>query len=112
LNPILFDYNKHNIKPQAAFELDKLVAIMKKYPDMKISVESHTDTRGKAEYNRTLSEKRAQSTVQYVISQGIDKARITGTGFGLDKPASPCGSKCSEADHQKNRRSEFIIIER
>ena len=112
LNPILFDYNKHNIKPQAAFELDKLVAIMKKYPDMKISVESHTDTRGKAEYNRTLSDKRAQSTVQYVISQGVDASRITGQGFGLDKPASPCGSNCSEADHQKNRRSEFIIIER
>ena len=112
LNPILFDYNKHNIKPQAAFELDKLVDILKKYPNMKISVESHTDTRGKAEYNRELSEKRAQSTVQYVIAQGIDAARISGQGFGLDRPAEDCGNKCSEADHQKNRRSEFIIIER
>ncbi len=112
LNPILFDYNKHNIKPQAAFELDKLVEIMKKYPNMKIAVESHTDTRGKAEYNRELSNKRAQSTVQYVISQGIDGSRISGQGLGLDKPAVQCGSKCSEADHQKNRRSEFTIIER
>ncbi|MEM7187050.1 MAG: OmpA family protein [Bacteroidota bacterium] len=112
LNPILFDYNKHNIKPQAAFELDKLVDIMKKYPNMKISVESHTDTRGRAEYNRELSDRRAQSTVQYVISQGIDASRISGQGFGLDKPAVNCGSNCSEADHQKNRRSEFIIIER
>jgi outer membrane protein OmpA-like peptidoglycan-associated protein len=112
LNPILFDYNKHNIKPQAAFELDKLVDIMKKYPNMKISVESHTDTRGRAEYNRELSNKRAQSTVQYVISQGIDSSRISGQGFGLDKPAVKCGSNCSEAQHQKNRRSEFIIIER
>jgi len=112
LNPILFDYNKHNIKPKAAFELDKLVDIMKKYPNMKISVESHTDTRGRAEYNRELSERRAQSTVQYVISQGIDGSRISGQGFGLDKPAVACGSGCSEAQHQKNRRSEFIIIER
>ncbi|NND62014.1 MAG: OmpA family protein [Flavobacteriaceae bacterium] len=112
LNPILFDYNKHNIKPQAAFELDKLVGIMKKYPNMKVKVESHTDTRGRAEYNRELSERRAQSTVQYVISQGIDASRISGKGMGLDKPAVPCGSNCTEADHQKNRRSEFIIVER
>ncbi len=112
LNPILFDYNKHNIKPQAAFELDKLVGIMKKYPNMKIKVESHTDTRGNADYNRNLSEKRAQSTVQYVISQGIDASRISGEGMGLDKPAVPCGSNCTEADHEKNRRSEFIIVER
>jgi outer membrane protein OmpA-like peptidoglycan-associated protein len=112
LNPILFDYDKHNIKPQAAFELDKLIEIMEKYPDMKIVVESHTDTRGNAEYNRNLSEKRAQSTVQYVISQGIDASRISGKGFGLDDPAVDCGGNCTEADHQKNRRSEFNIIER
>lgn len=112
LNPILFDYDKHNIKPQAAFELDKLVSIMKKYPNMKISVGSHTDTRGRAEYNLQLSEKRAQSTVQYVISQGIDANRISGKGFGQTSPAVQCGSKCSEAQHQKNRRSEFTIIER
>ncbi len=112
LNPILFDYNKHNIKPQAAFELDKLVSIMKKYPNMIINVESHTDTRGNADYNRKLSESRAQSTVQYVISQGVDASRISGQGFGLDKPAVDCGKNCSEEDHQTNRRSEFIIVER
>lgn len=112
LNPILFDYNKHNIKPQAAFELDKLVGIMKKYPNLKIKVESHTDSRGNDNYNRELSEKRAQSTVQYVISQGIDASRISGQGFGEDKPAIPCGSNCTDEQYQKNRRSEFIIIER
>ncbi|MBW2937108.1 OmpA family protein [Aureisphaera sp. CAU 1614] len=112
LNPILFDYNKWNIKPKAAFELDKLVEIMKKYPNMKIKVEAHTDNRGKDDYNRELSEKRAQSTVQYVISQGIDASRISGQGFGEDKPVVACGTNCSDADHQKNRRSEFIIIER
>ena len=112
LNPILFDYNKWDIKPKAAFELDRLVDIMKKYPNMKISVESHTDSRGKDDYNRELSEKRAQSTVQYVISQGIDDSRISGKGYGEDKPVVACGNGCSDADHQKNRRSEFIIIER
>lgn len=112
LNPILFDYNKWDIKPKAAFELDRLVDIMKKYPNMKISVESHTDSRGKDDYNRELSEKRAQSTVQYVISQGIDASRISGKGYGEDKPVVACGNGCSDADHQKNRRSEFIIIER
>ncbi|NNM23632.1 MAG: OmpA family protein [Flavobacteriaceae bacterium] len=112
LNPILFDYNKHNIKPQAAFELDKLIEIMKKYPNMKINVESHTDTQGQADYNRKLSERRAQSTVQYVISKGIESSRISGKGFGEDRPAVQCGRNCSKAEHQKNRRSEFIIVER
>jgi len=112
LEPILFDYNKYNIKPQAAFELDKLVQIMKKYPNMKIKVESHSDSRGGADYNRQLSDKRAQATVQYVISQGIDAARISGVGYGEDKPIVDCGDNCTDAQHQQNRRSDFIIIER
>lgn len=112
LNPILFDYDKHNIKPQAAFELDKLVAIMKKYPNMVIAVESHTDFRGNNDYNLSLSERRAQSTVQYVISQGIDVSRISGKGFGETDPEINCGTNCTEEEHQTNRRSEFIILER
>ncbi len=110
LNPILFDYDKHNIKPQAAFELDKVVAIMKKYPNMIIKVESHTDSRGNEDYNLALSERRAQATVQYIISQGIDKSRISGEGFGESKPKVNCGNSCTEAQHQQNRRSEFIIV--
>lgn len=112
LNPILFDYNKHNIIPQAAFELDKLVAIMKKYPNMVIAAGSHTDSRGKDQYNLDLSERRAQSTVQYVISKGVDASRITGKGYGETQPAVACGANCSDEDHQKNRRSEFIIVKR
>ena len=112
LNPIFFDLDKHNIKPQAAFELDKLVAIMKKYPRMKIKVESHTDNRGSDAYNLDLSERRAQSTVQYVISQGIDKSRISGEGKGENDPEFACGTNCTEEQHAKNRRSEFIIVER
>ncbi len=112
LNPILFDFDKHNIKAQAAFELDKLVAIMQKYPEMIIEVESHTDNIASDDYNMNLSEKRAQSTVQYVISKGIDASRITGKGFGESRPVENCGANCTDAQHQLNRRSEFLIIKK
>lgn len=112
LNPIFFDFDKHNIKPQAALELDKLVQVMKKYPDMEIKVEGHTDNRGSDAYNKQLSNRRAQSTVQYVISKGIDENRISGEGFGEERPAVACGSNCTEEQHQQNRRSEFIITKR
>lgn len=112
LNAIYFDFDKHNIKPQAAFELDKLVSVMKKYPTMKIKVQSHTDIRGSESYNKNLSERRAQTTVQYIISQGIDKSRISGEGLGESKPFVACGSNCTEEQHQQNRRSEFLITEK
>jgi len=112
LNPILFDFNKHNIKPQAAFELDKLVELMKKNPEMVIKVEGHTDNRGTDAYNMDLSERRSRSTVQYVISKGIAKDRISGQGFGESRPAVACGDNCTEAQHQQNRRSEFIIVKK
>jgi outer membrane protein OmpA-like peptidoglycan-associated protein len=112
LNPILFDYDKQNIKSQAAFELDKLVAIMKKYPSMEIKVESHTDHSGTAAYNMALSNRRAASTVQYIISKGIDKARLTSQGFGKTKPLFDCGSNCTKEQNDKNRRSDFIIMKR
>jgi outer membrane protein OmpA-like peptidoglycan-associated protein len=109
LNPILFDFDRHNIKSQAAFELDKLVSLMKKYPTMEVKVDSYTDNRGTNEYNMDLSNRRAQATVQYIISKGIDKSRIAGEGFGKSKPVVDCGGNCTEAQYQKNRRSEFII---
>ncbi|MBT0607273.1 OmpA family protein [Aequorivita echinoideorum] len=112
LNPIMFDYDKYNIKPQGALELDKLVQLMKKYPKMVIKVEGHTDNKGPAEYNRDLSDKRAKSTVQYVISKGIDESRISGEGFGESQPIFDCGDSCTPEKDAKNRRSEFIIISR
>jgi len=110
LNPILFDYDKHNIKSQAAFELDKVVSLMKKYPTMEIKVESHTDNRGSVTYNMGLSDRRAIATVQYIISKGIDKNRLTSEGFGKSKPVVTCGNNCTEEQYHKNRRSEFIIV--
>lgn len=112
LNPIMFDYDKHNIKSQAAFELDKLVAIMKKYPAMEIKIESHTDHSGTPEYNMGLSNRRAASTMQYIISKGIDKTRLASEGFGKTRPLVNCGANCTDQDNEKNRRSEFIITKR
>ncbi|WP_299333280.1 OmpA family protein [uncultured Psychroserpens sp.] len=110
LNPIYFDFDKSNITAQAAFELDKLVQIMNKYPDMVINATSHTDSRGSASYNERLSDRRAKTTVQYVISKGIDKSRISGMGKGENEPKVNCGSNCTDEEHQMNRRSEFIIV--
>ena len=110
LNPIYFDFDKSNITSQAAFELDKLVQIMTKYPEMIITVASHTDRRGPASYNMGLSDRRAKSTVQYVISKGIDAARISGAGKGESEPVMDCKSGCTEDQHKMNRRSEFIIM--
>jgi len=112
LNPIYFDFDKSNITNQAAFELDKLVALMEKYPDMIIRAESHTDARGPATYNRGLSDRRAKSTAQYVISKGISEDRISGVGKGEDEPKIDCSQGCSKEEHAQNRRSEFIIVSR
>jgi outer membrane protein OmpA-like peptidoglycan-associated protein len=110
LSPIYFEFDKSNITAPAAFELDKLVQIMNKYPEMVINATSHTDSRGSASYNERLSERRAQSTVQYVISKGISESRISGVGKGESEPKVDCGANCTKEEHQMNRRSEFIIV--
>ncbi|WAC40912.1 OmpA family protein [Pedobacter sp. SL55] len=109
---IYYDFDKSNIRKDAAVELDKLVAIMKENPTIWIELGSHTDSRGKDQYNQWLSQSRANSAVQYIIDRGIDKSRITAKGYGESVPVNKCtnGVKCSEADHQLNRRTEFKII--
>lgn len=112
LNPIFFELDKHNITAQGAAELDKLVEVMNKYPAMIIRAESHTDSRANDDYNMALSDRRAKSTAQYVISKGISANRITGVGMGETQLVNECanGIKCSKEAHQANRRSEFIIV--
>ncbi|MBC3845869.1 PD40 domain-containing protein [Winogradskyella echinorum] len=110
LAPIYFEYDKSNVTAQAAFELDKLVQIMNKYPDLVISATSHTDYIGSNSYNLRLSDRRAKTTVQYVISKGIDASRISGVGKGETEPKIDCGTKCTDEERQLNRRSEFIIV--
>ena len=113
LNPIYFDYDKSNIRRDAATELAKVIAVMKEYPKMNIDVRSHTDSRGNDEYNRILSDKRAKSTINYIVKKGnIAKSRLTGKGYGESQLTNDCsnGVPCSLQKHQKNRRSEFIIM--
>jgi outer membrane protein OmpA-like peptidoglycan-associated protein/tetratricopeptide (TPR) repeat protein len=116
INPIYFDYNKWNIRPDAAIELDRIVAVMKAYPDIEIELGSHTDCRGSKKYNMNLSDKRAKSSATYIISKGISKDRIYGKGYGESRLVNKCEcegkvkSSCSEEEHAMNRRTEFIIV--
>ncbi len=113
LNMIFFNFDKSNIRDDAATELNRLVAVMQENPSMIIKIESHTDSRGKAAYNKYLSDKRAKSTRAYIISKGIDPKRIeSAIGYGEERLLNGCdGSiRCSSAQHQLNRRSEFIIV--
>lgn len=111
LKPIYFEYDKSNITAEGAVELDKLVGVMKDHPDMVIFVKSHTDSKGSASYNSNLSERRAQSTVQYLISKGIAKSRISGKGFGSAEQKVKC-TKCTAEQDAQNRRSEFLIVKK
>lgn len=112
LNPIYFDNNKSNIRPDAAYELSKVVAAMVQYPDLKIEVRAHTDSRGKDKYNLGLSEKRANTIAGFIISNAIDASRVTAKGYGETQPVNECANnvQCSEAKMALNRRSEFIIV--
>src|SRR5690606_11480166 len=111
LQPIFFEFDKSNITAQGAEELDKLVEVMKEYPTMVIFAKSHTDSRGDAKYNLNLSDRRAKATVQYIISKGIAKDRISGQGFGESELKVTC-TKCTEQEHAQNRRSEFLIVKK
>ncbi|AWH86373.1 cell envelope biogenesis protein OmpA [Flavobacterium album] len=112
LDDVFFEFNKSNITKEGAFVLDNLVETMKKYPELVIMVKSHTDNRGSDKYNMALSNRRAKSTVQYVISKGIAKARISGEGYGESQPKVDCGANCTEEQYAQNRRSEFIIVKK
>lgn len=113
LAPIYFDLDAWNIRPDAAVELEKVIAFLQEYPDIKIDVRSHTDSRNSNAYNLTLSQKRNVATLQYIMENGnIEPSRLTGKGYGESQLLNACvdGIECSEELHQLNRRSEFIII--
>ena len=112
LNDIYFEFNKSNITKEAAFELDKLVEAMRTTPDMVILLKAHTDNRGSEEYNMRLSDTRAKAAVQYVISRGIARERISGKGYGESEPKVDCGENCTEEQHAQNRRTEFLIVKK
>lgn len=116
INPIYFDLNKFNIRPDAAIELDKIVKVMNENPTMVIELGSHTDCRASATYNMNLSDKRAKASAEYIKKHITNPERIYGKGYGESQLVNGCAcegavkSTCSEEEHQLNRRTEFKII--
>lgn len=112
IDQIYFDSNKYNIRADAEIDLDLLVAFMKLNPSIKIEIGSHTDCIGSTDYNLILSQKRAQSTLNYIVGQGIDLSRLIAVGYGESKLINNCsdGVICTKEQNQQNRRSTFIII--
>ncbi|WP_310396712.1 OmpA family protein [Hymenobacter sp.] len=104
---ILYDYNKYNIRPDAAIRLDTLVQTLVDNPKISIELSSHTDQRGKDPYNLRLSQQRAQAAVDYIVSKGVSKARITAKGYGETRPV--VAKPTSEEEYQRNRRTEFKV---
>ncbi len=111
---VFYDYDKAEIRKDARPTLDKLVQMLKDNPTISIEVQSHCDSRGPDDYNMRLSNRRAASVVNYLASKGIDKSRLKSKGFGESRPVNGCkdGVECSEAQHQDNRRTEFIVLKK
>ncbi|MEL1247812.1 OmpA family protein [Flavobacterium helocola] len=109
---IYFDLDKWNIRPDAAEDLEKILAVMNQYPNMTIDIRSHTDSRQTHKYNEQLSDRRAKSTLEFLVKNGINRNRLTAKGYGETQLVNNCSDDvpCSEAEHQKNRRSEFIVL--
>ena len=112
IKEIYFDLDKSDIRPDAAVELAKIVEVMRENPKMKIDIRSHTDSRASDEYNLRLSDRRAKSTLEWIVKQGIERKRLTAKGYGETQLVNGCsnGVPCTEEEHQANRRSEFIVI--
>lgn len=113
LDNIYHDQGKPGLRPDAARELDKIVATMKRYPSLQAEILSHTDSRGDANSNKVLSQKRAQAVVDYMASKGVARSRMKATGMGESMPVNGCvdGVICTEAEYQRNRRTEFKVLE-
>ncbi|CAM1358890.1 OmpA family protein [Tenacibaculum xiamenense] len=111
INPIYFDFNLDTIRADAEYELEHIVSVMKAHPEMIIRIESHTDSRGPAEYNERLSQRRADSTRDYIVSRGISSDRIeSAIGYGERQLINDCREDCTEEEHEQNRRSYFFIV--
>lgn len=112
LNLILYDTDKWDLRPASKRELDKLVLFLQQRPMLRVELSSHTDCRNSHEYNMLLSQRRAQSCVDYIVSRGIDAGRIVARGYGETRLVNRCsdGVTCSEAEHQENRRTELEFL--
>jgi len=114
IGEVFYDYDKASIRQDAKPVLNNLVGLLKDNPDISIEIQSHCDSRGTNGYNQNLSNRRAQSVVNYLVNSGIDKGRLESKGFGESQPVNNCvdGVECTEAQHQKNRRTEFIVLDK
>jgi peptidoglycan-associated lipoprotein len=108
---IYFDLDKYNIRTEAALDLEKILDVLNQNPTMKLDIRSHTDSRASFKYNEVLSDNRAKSTINWLVKNGVDPSRLTGKGYGETQLVNQCSDdvKCTETEHQMNRRSEFII---
>lgn len=113
IEPIYFDFDKYLIRDDAKISIEKVLAYLNEFPEVKVQVRSHTDARANDAYNMQLSAKRAKATAAYLVEQGIDESRISYKGFGESQLTNNCGNgvPCSKEQHQMNRRSEFIVVE-
>ena len=112
LDRIFFDFDKSDIREDAALTLNVFVDLMKKYPTMEVEVSAHTDARGPDEYNLNLSKDRAASTLEYLVSQGIERNRLKSIGYGEMQPLNECVKEgiCADDEYDINRRCEFTIL--
>ncbi len=112
LDNIYYDFDQWDIRRDAEPTLNELANTLLQNPNIRIQMGSHTDCRGKTNYNQTLSQRRAQSAVDFLISKGVDSERLQAKGFGKSSPAIDClCSRCSEEEHQANRRTTFSVID-
>ncbi|GAB3987155.1 hypothetical protein GCM10028807_06330 [Spirosoma daeguense] len=113
IDNIYYDLDRFSLRADAARELDKVVATMRKYPSLVIEIRSHTDSRGDADHNKALSTQRAKAVANYLVSKGISRKRMTAVGMGETQLVNNCtdGVICTEAEHQRNRRTEFRVVE-
>ena len=111
---IYFDFNRASLRPESKVEVENMYNILRRSPELRVEVSAHTDSRGSDDYNLALSNRRAKSVVDYLISKGIDKSRIIPKGYGESKLTNNCedGVQCSKEEHQQNRRVEFTVIDK
>ena len=112
ISNIYYDLDKATLRPESFPALDTLLAIFKQNPDITVEIGSHTDSRGSDAYNLKLSQARAQSVVDYLITKGIETERLIAKGYGETKLLNNCGNdvKCTEEEHQRNRRTTFRVV--
>ncbi len=109
---VFYDVGRASVRPEAISELQKLLRLLQENADVIVEISSHTDTRGDADLNQRLSQRRAMAIVQYLVKRGISADRVSGKGYGESEPVNRCidGVSCTEAEHQENRRTEFKVI--